>query len=169
LGLVHDINALDKCVYSVTPQGWIEYEARRASNLESLKVFVAMAFDAQMGSAYHGAIKPAVEACGYRPVRIDQQQFLGKIVDEILGHIRESRFVVADMTLQKGGMYFEGGFAMGLGLPVIWTCRKNEVEKVHFDTRHYNHLTWDTEAELKEKLELRIRATIGLAPNAGAK
>jgi hypothetical protein len=152
----------EKWPIMITPKGWIELESRMARNLDSAKVFVAMAFDPQLRLAYDDAIKPAIEACGYKSLRIDGVDFLGPIADAIIGHIRESRFVIADMTLHKGGMYFEGGFAMGLGLPVIWTCRKDEVDKVHFDTRHYNHLTWDREVDLRENLERRIRATIGL-------
>ena len=39
--------------------------------------------------------------------------------------IRKSKFLIADFTGQRGGVYYEAGFAYGLGLPVIWTCRKD--------------------------------------------
>ena len=57
-------------------------------------------------------------------------------------------------------MYFEAGFAMGLGRPVIWTCRKDDIDNAHFDTRQYNHIVWENEKELYEKLKNRIEATI---------
>ena len=58
--------------------------------------------------------------------------------------IKRSRFLVADVTGGRQGVYFEGGFAKGLGLPVIWTCSHGtdaELKKwMHFDTRQYNHI-----------------------------
>ena len=59
-----------------------------------------------------------------------------------------------------GVIHFEAGLAMGLGRPVIWTCRKDDFENTHFDTRQYNHIVWETPEDLREKLADRIRATI---------
>ena len=83
-----------------------------------------------------------------------------KICDKILAEIRLCQFMVADFTLHRGGIYFEAGFAMGLGRPVIWLCRHDDVDKTHFDTRQYNHVLWESPAELRDKLTNRIRATI---------
>ena len=44
-------------------------------------------------------------------------------------------------TSKDSYLYFEGGYAMGNNIPVIWCCRKDEIEKVHFDTNHYNPST----------------------------
>jgi hypothetical protein len=49
---------------------------------------------------------------------------------------------------------------MGLGRAVIWCCRKNEIEKLHFDTNHKNHVAWESPEELRKRLYTRIRATI---------
>ena len=71
-----------------------------------------------------------------------------------------ARFVIAEFTGQRHGVYFEAGFAYGLGLPVIWCCRKDDVDKLHFDTRQYNHIVWDNIEDFKSKLVNRIKATI---------
>ena len=47
---------------------------------------------------------------------------------------------VADYTEQVNRLYFEAGFALGLGLLVIPTCRENQIGKLHFDIRHLNTL-----------------------------
>src|SRR2546425_7151655 len=65
-----------------------------------------------------------------------------KICDRILSEIRRSQFMIADFTKQRPGVYFEAGFAMGLGRPVVWTCREDDVASLHFDTRQYNHVLW---------------------------
>lgn len=72
--------------------------------------------------------------------------------------------MIADFTGNRNGVYFEAGFAMGLGIPVIWTCRKDHIDNVHFDTRQYNHIVWETPEELREKLTYRIEATIPNRP-----
>jgi len=48
---------------------------------------------------------------------------------------------------------------------VIWCVRKDQLDEVHFDTRQYNHIVWETPEELKEKLYQLIRAGIGVRGN----
>lgn len=146
-------------------EGLAELETRQRSNIDSEKAFVAMSFTVEMKPVYEDQIEPAIEAAGYRAVRIDQEEFIGDVVDRIRAEIRESRFVVADFTGHREGVYFESGFALGLSLPVIWTCRKDEIGKSHFDTSHFNHIVWDPgEGDLKERLKNRILAVIGRGP-----
>ena len=63
-------------------------------------------------------------------------------------------------------MYYEAGFAHGLDLPVIFTCRDDAVETLHFDTNHYSHIVWSDPMDLREKLKNRILAVIGEGPEA---
>ena len=79
---------------------------------------------------------------------------------------RRSRFVVAEFSGNRGGVYFEAGFAMGLGLPVVWVVRESDLPDVHFDTNHFNHITWATVEELRIKLQRRIEATIPRPPKS---
>ena len=59
-----------------------------------------------------------MEDTGFRALRIDMKQFNEKICDHIIAEIRRSRFLIADVTGHRAGVYFEAGYAMGLGLPV---------------------------------------------------
>jgi len=121
-----------------------------------------MSFDDDMQPLFTDAIKPALEATGYQPFRVDNRPHNEKIDDRIVAEIRQSGLLVADFTRQKNGVYWEAGFAQGLGIPVIRTCHLDDLKanKLHFDTRQYLHVDWTTEAELRQKLELHIRATI---------
>ncbi len=115
--------------------------------------------------AYDQAIMPAIELdAGYEAIRVDRQEFLGDIVFEIIAGIKECRFLIADVTEHKNGVYFEAGYAMGMGLPVIWTCHKENMPQAHFDTRQLNHIVWDDIAELRKSLANRILANIGKFP-----
>jgi hypothetical protein len=35
-------------------------------------------------------------------------------------------------------VYFEAGVALGLGRPVIWTCREDDIARLPFDTRQFD-------------------------------
>ena len=97
---------------------------------------------------------------GYKPLRIDRTEHVNRIDDEIIMQIRQSKFLVADLTGQRNGVYFEAGFAQALGRPVIWTCKACHFKRLHFDTRQYNHIKWETAADLRRQLAARIRGTI---------
>ena len=135
---------------------------------DSSQAFVAMWFDNSMDEVWEKGLRPAIKDTGYEPVRIDQKEHLNKIDDEIIAEIRRSRFLVADFTQgetgARGGVYYEAGFAHGLNIPVIFTCRRDSLEQVHFDTRQYPHIVWQTPQQLRHSLANRISAVLGDGP-----
>ena len=151
--------------YAVNVEGYARVE-QFASSTVSTQAFVAMWFDGSMDDAYENGIAPAIAASGYDAKVINRDLTVDKIDDAIIAEIRKSKFIVADFTHgdsgARGGVYFEAGFAMGLGIPVIFTCRHDMVEKLHFDTRQYNHIVWNDSEELRQQLQDRIQARIPL-------
>jgi hypothetical protein len=172
--------SLDGVIISLSFLGFERVEALAQKTSSSSQAFVAMWFDDSMREAFEKGFQPAIATAGYTPLRIDRKEHNNKIDDEIVAEIRRSRFVVADFTcpcveadgaiapIARGGVYYEAGFAQGLGLPVIWTCRKDMLRHVHFDTRQYAHIDWENAEELKDKLSKRISATLGDGPRAHA-
>lgn len=146
----------------VTVEGWRKYESLKEVNINSKKVFVAMSFDSELKSIFTDFIKPACKECSFEAERVDSKEHNEKICDKIIAGINESRFVIADFTQNKHGVYFEAGYARGLGIPVIWTCSDNFKEELHFDTRQYNHIIWKDGNDLKEQLVNRIKASINV-------
>jgi nucleoside 2-deoxyribosyltransferase len=63
-------------------------------------------------------------------------------------------------------VYFEAGFMLGLGRPVIWVCEKKDLKNVHFDTRQYNTIDYADAKDLRTRLQLRIEAILGKGPHA---
>jgi hypothetical protein len=57
-------------------------------------------------------------------------------------------------------VYFEAGYALGRGLKVIYTCREDQIDEAHFDTRNYPHILWKDADELKKKLIDKIEVFI---------
>lgn len=151
----------------INPKGWEYIERLKTLNPKSNIAFVAMWFDPSTNELFNRAIEPAIEAAGFKALRIDRFQHNNRIDDEIIAGIKRSKFLVCDFTNQRPGVYFESGFGLGFGLQVIWTCKKNEIEenKIHFDNRQYNFLTWEEGKleDFKKALQNRIEATIGRA------
>jgi hypothetical protein len=154
--------------WEVSVPGWERIDELRSAHGPFMQVFVAMWFSDETAAAWKDGIEPAVRESGYRPLRIDRKDHINKIDDEIIMELRRSRFIVADFTSEpekpRGGVYFEAGFAMGLSIPVIWTCRRDLLSQVHFDTNHFNYIDWTDPADLKARLHKRIGAVIGFGP-----
>ena len=156
--------------YRISVEGYARLAEIEEAATDSSEAFVAMWFDKSMNEVWENAIKRGIEEAGYEAVRIDHKEHVNKIDDEIIAELRRARFVVADFTQgddgPRGGVYYEAGFAHGRNVPVIFSCRKDVIEKVHFDTRQYNHIVWEAEKldEFRDHLTKRICAVIGDGP-----
>jgi hypothetical protein len=159
------INFFDSGGYiQVTPRGYMRHENLQTQSSASAQGFVAMWFHDSMREAYAQGFEVGIRQAGYHPSRVDGVEHVGKIDDEIIRQIRRSRFVVADFTGHRAGVYFEAGFAMGLNLPVIWSCRRDHIPELHFDIRQFNCIDWPDPDELADRLQKRIEAVIGAGP-----
>jgi nucleoside 2-deoxyribosyltransferase len=149
--------------FKVLPAGWAHLEELRKVSVNSEQCFVAMWFDEQMNKIYDEIITKAVLDAGYRPHRVDKREHNDQIDDEIIAQIRRSRFIVADFTGLRGGVYYEAGFAKGLGLEVVWTCRKDYIKDLHFDIRQYNCIVWEEDklSDFMKRLTNRIESVLG--------
>lgn len=146
--------------YMITMDGWKRIEELKRVSKTSRQVFVAMRFSNSMRTIYDNGIKRAIEEVGYNALKIDLLEHNDPIDDRILIEIRRSRFVVADFTEHRGGVYFEAGYALALGIPVIWMCKKEDASNMHFDVRQFSRIEWDNENDLYEKLKKRIVGSI---------
>ena len=120
-----------------------------------------MSFSDELRSAWENGIKPAIERAKFRPYRIDFEPHLDRIDAKVITEIKNSKFLVADVTGERPSVYFEAGYALALGLPVFWCVREDEEKQVHFDTRQFPHIIWKNEPDLLDKLYYRIVALIG--------
>jgi nucleoside 2-deoxyribosyltransferase len=156
---------LDNAIFRISPSGWAYYE-NKGNSTDSHNAFVAMWFSENTNELWERGISRGIINAGYKPFRIDKHDHNNRIDDEIIASIRKSKFLVADFTGQRGGVYFEAGFALGLRQEVIWLCKKSELNDVHFDNRQYNFIVWQEGKwqELAERITFRIEATIGKGP-----
>ena len=150
--------------FKVTANGWKELNRIEQLGSESSNAFIAMSFHPDR-DPFEKAISAAIKTAGYLPVRVDKIEHVNHIDDEIIARIRGSKFLVSDFTGQRNGVYFEAGFMLGLGRPVIWLCEKEDLKNVHFDTRQYNTIDYKDAEDLCIRLQFRIEAILGKGPH----
>jgi nucleoside 2-deoxyribosyltransferase len=119
------------------------------------QIFIVMKFgDENLDSAYEGAYKVVAKEFGLECLRIDEVQDSGKISDQILNNIAESKYVLCDLTGARPNCYYETGFAHALGKEIILLANKKE--KIHFDLQGHRFIQWATEQDLRTKLHDRL-------------
>ena len=148
--------------FTITPKGYERIYELQRTQAGNKKAFIAMSFAPEYTSIME-AIKTAVRESGYMPNPILDKPHNNWIMAEILFEIRDSKFVIADLTGHNNGAYYEAGFAEALGKQVILTCRKSDFEKRHFDISQKFVVVYETETELIEKLKAQIKGTVGVA------
>lgn len=146
--------------FKLTPKAWKNIEDQ-SKGINSNKVFIAMSFGLSDRHEVAQAITSACDKQGFKASTVDQEHYLGKITDKIYAMIKESAFIVADYCGNNHGVYFESGYAEGLGKKVIYTVRAGkDLDELHFDTKQTNYIVYSTYEELTEKVSDRIRASI---------
>ena len=120
------------------------------------EALVLMPFDGSYDDIYQFGIKYVLEKRGYHCIRIDEKSFHGQVIDEIQRSIVESDVIVAEMTDKNPNVYYEVGYAHGLGKhPILITKQANTLP---FDLRGYKHIVYKGEiktlrSELKSYLK----------------
>ncbi|MDA1191082.1 MAG: hypothetical protein O3A46_05280 [Candidatus Poribacteria bacterium] len=156
--------------FKLTADGWERAEQLKLVSQVPDQCFVAMSFDPSMRHVYDDAIQRAIKSIDLdasgsrklRPFRIDDVEHNQNIPTFMLDEIQKSLLLVADVTGQNQGVYFEAGYALGHGIPVIFTCDESDKDNRHFDTEQYNHIFWKDPDDLRKRLERRIRETIAI-------
>lgn len=151
---------------ALTFDGWNYYETLLKGRTTYRKAFMAMKFgDPELNAVLENIFKPSAKMAGFDLFKLDDAPRAGLIDDRLRVEIQSSDFLIADLTHDNNGAYWEAGYAEGLGKPVIYTCEKEKFEspqKTHFDTNHHLTVIWDKNApELAgDLLKATIRATL---------
>ena len=120
------------------------------SLMTSNSVFIVMSFKKEYIDVYD-SYAAVCKDFGFKAVRTDQVTSLERITPRILDGIRHSAFVIADVTEKSLNVFYEIGFADGLGRPVIITAK--EGTELPFDIKDTPIVFWSTLNELKQKLQ----------------
>jgi nucleoside 2-deoxyribosyltransferase len=148
----------------ITGTGWDRIAKLRETEEASRYAFFARKFDnADLDTVFERCLLPAVRSTGFELRTVTQRAGL---VDAIIeDEIRRCAFVLADLSDDNPGAYWEAGFAEGLGKPVIYFCKALEgtsEKRTHFDANHRHTVRWDLRNldEASAKLKAVIRNTL---------
>ena len=153
---------------SLSLDGWKRYEDEERGEFKENSGFIAMEFgDPELDPFVKDVVKPAVkESIGYELVDLRDVAQAG-IIDNIMRtQIKKAAFLIVDLTNDNPGAYWEGGYAEGLGKPVIYICEKAKFEatRTHFDTNHCTTVLWsrDDNESFKQELVATLRRSLNL-------
>jgi hypothetical protein len=135
-------------------------ESARVGSLALRHLFVAMPYAQEFNNAYYFGIKHPVEQLGRKCERVDQDAFNGDIVERIKQRITSAELVIADITGNNPNVYFEVGYAEGIGKTVVLISQKQETP---FDLKTRRQIRYDPLdiLSLANALREQLDATLG--------
>jgi nucleoside 2-deoxyribosyltransferase len=133
-----------------------------------MNCFLASAFDyPDVDRIYDRGIMPVLSKLKIKPLRVDRVEHNDDIDDKIFEMINQSQVCIADLTFARPSVYYEAGYASGLGKPVIFIARNDHFKsrdddpmgnlRVHFDLQMKNIIKWtEPNNTFKNKLSCRL-------------
>jgi nucleoside 2-deoxyribosyltransferase len=128
------------------------------TTMKNPSVFVIMPFAAPWRDVYELGIKAGCVAAGAEVARIDEQIFHQNILIRLYSQIAQADFIVAEMTEPNPNVYYEVGYAHGVGRPVLLITKT--LNSVPFDLKHYPFIQYESIVTLKTELEKRLKMFI---------
>jgi predicted Rossmann-fold nucleotide-binding protein len=116
-------------------------------------VFTIMSFEKEFRDVY-ASCKEVCKEFGLEAERTDETGSLERIIPRIEKGIRGSAFVIADVSAATPNVFYEVGFARGLGKELIMTAKKGT--KLPFDVGDIPAIFWEIQEDLKEGLRKSI-------------
>lgn len=124
------------------------------------KVFVSMPMNKDKCSyvdEIRTGIERALKNTGNTPYFLDKDAHNDNIYKKMLEEITACKFLVADLSTQNTGVYYEAGYAKALGKTVILTCQSDDFKNRHFDVQQVQTLRWADANELANVLGKQIQ------------
>lgn len=127
----------------------------------SRSVFVIMSFneDPALIDALD-SFKTVCEDFKYVCNTVSEKNTSQRIVPEIWKGIKSCAFTIVDLSVPSPNVYYELGFAEGLGKPMIVTAKKGT--ELPFDTKDIPVCFWESQKKLKEDLAEKVREIANL-------
>jgi hypothetical protein len=137
----------------------VDLAARLASSRD---VFIVMSFKPSAPNKdLKNAIERACKAHGFVARRVDESNDLRRVVPEIIRGIRQSAFVIADVTEERPNVYWEVGLATGMDKALIMVAKHGT--NLPFDINDVPVIFWESFSDFEEQLE-KVIARLAQAP-----
>ncbi len=173
-----DRNAILINLLALRQTGWVElqeqfgagypyFEARLTSEgrvtaeeppLDINLCFVLMPFEVAFDSVYE-AIKAGAENAHMQCERADAVRDNQAVIEKIKKSIQRAGLIVADMTDDNPNVFYEIGYAHGLGKECL-LITQTPSEDAPFDLRHLEHIKYSTDQQGLTTLTRALAETI---------
>jgi hypothetical protein len=129
--------------------------------------FVIQPFDSgKFDKRFADIYKPAIEAAGLEPYRVDKDPGVSIPIESIERGIKQASVCLADITADNPNVWYELGYAFALGKPVIMVCSEERTGKKYpFDIQHRSIIPYMADSpsdfdKLRDSLTAKIKATL---------
>jgi hypothetical protein len=130
------------------------------------RCFVIQPFDkGKFDKRYDSTFRPAIEAAGLDPYRVDRDPGVAVPIADIEAGIRGATICFADITTDNPNVWFELGFAVAERIPMVLVCSDERKTDYPFDIRHRAVIAYVTESaqdyeELATKITKKLAALL---------
>lgn len=139
--------------------------AEKVAESRSVLVIMSYADRPDLEDAY-ATFCAVAEELRYKCERVTEENAADRILPEILERIRRAGFTIVDLTDLRPNVFYELGYADGLGKKVIVTAK--EGTELPFDVKDIPTVFWSGQQQLRRSLTNRIRTVVKSAvPTAG--
>ncbi len=128
--------------------------------------FVIQPFDGgPFDKRYDDTFVPAIVAAGLEPYRVDRDPAASIPIEEIEKGIRRADVCLADISLGNPNVWFEVGYAIAAGKPIVLVCAHDAMKQYPFDVQHRTVISYRTESrrdfvELQSSITERLTAEL---------
>jgi hypothetical protein len=128
------------------------------------RCFVIQPFDkGPYDKRYKDVLVPAITDAGLEPYRVDEDPSVTVPIDDIEKGIRDAEICLADITTNNPNIWYEVGFAMANGRPVVMICAEPREQAYPFDVRHRHIIPYTLQSssdfeKLRGDVTVRLKA-----------
>lgn len=102
------------------------------------------------------AIKAGAQQVSISAERVDDEESNERVTNRIMESIRKAEFVIVDLTHGRPNVFFEAGYAHGIGKTPIYVARSGT--NLEFDVKDYPVIKFRNLKELREGITKRLLA-----------
>jgi hypothetical protein len=123
------------------------------------RCFVIQPFGTSHDDRYDGMFSDAIRDAGLTPYRVDRDPSVAVPIEGIESGIRDAVACLADVSTDNPNVWFEVGYAMALGKPVLLVSSIDR-ERFPFDIQHRTIVRYRSDPENLDATRAEIAARL---------
>ncbi|MEW6229703.1 MAG: hypothetical protein AB1700_16705, partial [Bacillota bacterium] len=114
--------------------------------------FIVIQYTDEFNALYNEVIRPTCESYGLQAIRAADIYSTGQILEDIVRSIQECFVIIADVTPNNPNVFYEVGYAHGMGKATILLCDRKR-DRLPFDISGFRTLFYDNTIGGKSAIE----------------